>query len=151
MARILVADDDDDMRLVLQIALEQQGHTVTLASNGTDALAVCLAGGIDFAMLDVTMPGLEGPEVVARVRADPEHQGLPILLVSANSLYEDINRGLDAGADDYITKPFQTFELHRRVERMVWLSQDIAEAQEERGKLRNKAKATLARLSPRRP
>ncbi len=148
MASILVADDDDDMRLVLQIALELQGHTVTEASNGTDALEVCLHGGVDVALLDVTMPGLEGPEVVARVRADPERRGLPILLVSANSRYEDIDRGLAAGADDYITKPFQSFELHRRVERMVWLGQDLGAA-EERTKLRDRAKAALARIDPR--
>ena len=147
MARILVADDDDDMRLVLQIALEQQGHVVTQVDNGTDALEVCLTGDIEVAMLDVTMPGLEGPEVVARVRADEDRKGLPILLLSANSTIEDIDRGLEAGADDYLTKPWQTFELQRRIERMVWLAQpELVEAAEERVQIRSRARAALDRL-----
>jgi DNA-binding response OmpR family regulator len=147
VARILVADDDDDMRLVLQIALEQQGHVVTQVDNGTDALEVCLSGDIEVAMLDVTMPGLEGPEVVARVRADPDRKGLPILLLSANSTIEDIDRGLEAGADDYLTKPWQTFELQRRIERMVWLAQpELVEIADERVQIRSRARAALDRL-----
>ena len=148
VASILVADDNDDMRMVIQIALENQGHTVTEARDGTEALEVCLHGGVDVALLDVTMPGLEGPEVVAQVRRHPTRHDLPILLISANSTYADIERGLAAGADDYITKPFQTFELHRRVDRMVWLGQDV-EAPEERGRLRNKAVSALARMRQR--
>ncbi|MEO9325029.1 response regulator [Nocardioides sp. C4-1] len=147
MARILVADDDPDMQLVLQVALESEGHTVALASNGTAALEICLHGEIDLALLDVTMPGLKGHEVVSRVRADAQRQGLPILLVSANSLLEDVDLGLAAGADDYLTKPFNTFELKRRVERMVWLTQDL-EKPDDRGRIRRTAQETLARLMP---
>ena len=145
MAAVLVADDDDDMRLILRIALESQGHRVTPVTNGDDALEACLTGRFDLALLDVTMPGLEGPEVVSRVRQDPVCHGLPILLVSGNALFDDIERGLAAGADDYVTKPFQTFELQRRVERMVWIGKDL-EAPEERHRVRAAALAAVARL-----
>ena len=147
MARILVADDDPDMQLVIQIALESEGHTVALAGDGTVALEIALHGSVQLALLDVTMPGLKGWEVVAAVRADPEHANLPILLVSANSLLDDIDLGLKAGADDYLTKPFTTFELKRRVERMVWMSQAI-EAPEERSRIRRSASETLAKVMP---
>ena len=147
MARILCADDDADMQLVIQIALESEGHTVALASDGTAALEICLHGGVELALLDVTMPGLKGHEVVSAVRADSRRTSLPILLVSANSLLDDIDLGLRAGADDYLTKPFTTFELKRRVERMVWLSQSI-EKPDERGRIRRAASETLSRLMP---
>ncbi len=145
MAKFLVADDDEDMRLVLQVNLEQLGHTVVQAGDGDSALDWCLHSDVDVALLDVTMPGLEGPEVVAAVRRDPDRQHLPILLISANSTTDDIDRGLRAGADDYITKPFQTFELHRRIERMVWLAQDVV-GPVERQDSRRTILETLARL-----
>jgi DNA-binding response OmpR family regulator len=148
MATILVADDNEDMQLVLQLAVERMGHAVILAGDGTAALSVCLNGHVDVALLDVTMPGLEGPEVVAKVRRHPERHRLPILLVSAMSGYDDIDRGLRAGADDYITKPFNTFELTRRVERMVWLSEQLDEP-DERGRMRKGAMAALSKLIPR--
>ncbi|WP_139981747.1 response regulator [Nocardioides litoris] len=149
MATILVADDNEDMQLVIQLAVEKMGHSVVLANDGTTALSVCLNGGVDVALLDVTMPGLEGPEVVAEVRRHPERRSLPILLISAMSGFDDIERGLRAGADDYITKPFQTFELHRRVERMVWLGEQL-EAPDERGAMRRNAMSALSKLLPRR-
>ena len=68
MAKFLVADDDEDMRLVLQVNLEQLGHTVVQAGDGDSALDWCLHGDVDVALLDVTMPGLEGPQVVAGYR-----------------------------------------------------------------------------------
>ena len=145
MATILVADDNEDMQLVIQLAVEKMGHSVVLAGDGTTALSVCLNGGVDVALLDVTMPGLEGPEVVAQVRKHPERGKLPILLISAMSGYDDIDRGLEAGADDYLTKPFQTFELTRRVERMVWLGEQLGEP-EERRTMRSGARAALGRL-----
>ena len=106
MARILVAEDDEDLRMLVDLVLTRAGHLVHTVGDGAAALEACLAGGVDLAVLDVMMPCMTGLEVTERVRADPSVSGTRILLLSALSTHEDRHRGRDVGADDYMTKPF---------------------------------------------
>ena len=110
--RVLVADDDPSMRLLLRRTLELAKCQVALAGNGDAALAAFQSAPFDLVILDVMMPGLDGMEVCRRVRAQ---SAVPIVLLTALDSEEDTIRGLDAGADDYLAKPFAVGELLARV------------------------------------
>ena len=110
---ILVAEDEPAMGDLLVQGLEEQNHTVTLASDGEEALAAITAGAFDAIVLDVMMPRLDGFEVARRVRA--RNNPTPILMLTARDASEDIVTGLDAGADDYLVKPFALSVLLARL------------------------------------
>ncbi|MGN0845779.1 MAG: response regulator transcription factor [Kiritimatiellia bacterium] len=113
MAEILFAEDDADVRKWVAIALETEGHAVRTAPDGAAALAAYAAHRPDLLMLDVMMPRRDGLSVCAEIRrADP---ALPILMLSARNTEKDKVRGLGAGADDYLTKPFGLEELFARI------------------------------------
>lgn len=111
--KILVVDDDDTNRLLVGKALDYEGYQVQQAENGHEALKVMNEWGPHLILLDVNMPGLNGLETLAKLRVRDEY--VSVVFVSANSRSEDIIRGLDAGADDYIVKPFDVLELLARV------------------------------------
>jgi two-component system, OmpR family, response regulator MprA len=110
--RILVADDDPQIRDFLKRGLAYEGYTVDMAEDGQQTLDLALANPPDLAILDVMMPGLDGLEVARRLRAGSE---VPILLLTARGATTDKVAGLDAGADDYLVKPFALDELLARV------------------------------------
>ena len=110
--RILVADDDPEIRSLLKRALAYEGYSVDLAEDGAQALALALASPPDLVILDVVMPGLDGMEVARRLRAGGD---VPVLMLTARSGTGDKVAGLDAGADDYLAKPFVLDELLARV------------------------------------
>jgi len=110
--RILVADDDPEIRSLLKRALAYEGYSVDLAEDGSQALALALAAPPDLVILDLVMPGLDGMEVARRLRAGGD---VPILMLTARSGTGDKVAGLDAGADDYLAKPFVLDELLARV------------------------------------
>ncbi len=110
---ILVVEDEDSMGDLLKQGLEEQNHTVTLARDGAEALAVVASGPFDAIVLDVMMPRLSGLEVARRLRADRNHT--PILMLTARDASDDIVKGLDAGADDYLVKPFSLKVLLARL------------------------------------
>ena len=118
-ALILVVDDQPDNIEVLQMRLESRGYHVATAVNGSEALARIAEVQPDLVLLDVMMPGLDGLEVCRRVRADPSLPYMPIVMVTARSDRADIVAGLDAGADDYLTKPVDQTELMARVRSML--------------------------------
>lgn len=101
---ILVAEDEVTMAGLLQQGLEEQNHRVTLARDGREALSAAETCEFDAAVLDVMMPGLSGVEVTRKLRASGSQ--LPILMLTARDAANDIVQGLDAGADDYLVKPF---------------------------------------------
>src|SRR5258708_35088801 len=101
---ILVVDDEQAMGEVIRQGLEGDTHTVTLACDGDDALAATATGEFDAVVLDVMMPGIDGFAVARRIR--DAHSQIPILMLTARDTPRDIVRGLDAGADDYLIKPF---------------------------------------------
>jgi PAS domain S-box-containing protein len=114
-ARVLVADDNADMREYLARLLRTAGYHVTLVTDGQDALAAVRAGLPDLVISDVMMPGLDGLGLVAALRADARTAGVPVLLLSARAGQEASVEGLRAGADDYLVKPFSAVELLARV------------------------------------
>jgi signal transduction histidine kinase/DNA-binding response OmpR family regulator len=114
LARVLVADDNADMRDYVGRLLSER-YVVEAVANGEAALAAALAHPPDLVVSDVMMPGLDGFGLVAALRADPRTQGIPIILLSARAGGPDTVGGLDAGADDYLVKPFSAQELLARV------------------------------------
>jgi DNA-binding response OmpR family regulator len=111
--RVLVAEDKPRMARFLQRALESEGYAVELAFDGEQALSMGLSGGLDLMVLDVMLPRRDGFDVIRNLRA--AKQMLPTIMVTARDAMSDIVRGLDLGADDYLTKPFALDVLLARV------------------------------------
>ena len=112
MANILVCDDDKDIVGAIEVYLQEDGHFIYKAYNGADALAILEKEDIQLVILDIMMPVMNGIEVAEKIR---ETSTLPIIFLSAKSEENDKVTGLNAGADDYITKPFSPAELTARV------------------------------------
>jgi DNA-binding response OmpR family regulator len=112
-ARILVVDDDDDIRGLLRTLLERAGHEVVDASDGREGLRELFAGSPDLVILDVSMPGLDGWATLERIR---EVSDVPVLMLTARDAELERVRGLKGGADDYVVKPFGRQELVARVD-----------------------------------
>jgi DNA-binding response OmpR family regulator len=111
--RVLIAEDKPRMAALLQRALQREGYFVSLAYDGEQALSMGMAGGLDILILDVMLPGRDGFEVIRNLRA--AKQRIPTIMVTARDTMSDIVRGLDVGADDYLTKPFALDVLLARV------------------------------------
>jgi two-component system response regulator MprA len=111
--QILVVEDEARLRELLRGGLSEEGHNVIAAENGNDALEVARAGQFDAILLDVMLPGIDGFEIARRLRSDGNET--PILMLTARDTEQDIIRGLDYGADDYLTKPFSFSELLARL------------------------------------
>jgi DNA-binding response OmpR family regulator len=114
-ARVLVVDDDERVRTVVSWQLESDGFAVTHARDGADALDRIAAERPDLVVLDLSMPGVGGLDVLARVRRDEPGPPLPVIVLSGRSGETDRIVGLDLGADDYLVKPFSPGELAARV------------------------------------
>jgi DNA-binding response OmpR family regulator len=114
--RVLLAEDDDDLRLTTRLVLERQGFTVEAVADGLAAEAALTTGDFDVALLDVMMPGRDGISLTRRIR---EAGDLPVVLLTARDLPSDQVTGLDAGADDYVTKPFDGDVLAARLRGVV--------------------------------
>ncbi|MGK5741266.1 SpoIIE family protein phosphatase [Micromonospora sp. URMC 103] len=121
-AKILIADDNSDMREYLTRLLRSAGHRVEAVVDGQAALEAARSDAIDLIVSDVMMPRLDGLQLVAALRADPRTAGTPVLLLSARAGQEASIEGLDAGADDYLVKPFSAAELLARVRANVELA-----------------------------
>ena len=121
---ILAVDDIPDNLLLVQLALEQEGHHVVLAHNGETALKQIKKSPPSLILLDVMMPGMDGYEVTRRIRQDRNIPFIPILLVTARE-ESSLVEGLDAGADEFVRKPFQIDELQARVRSMLRLKETI--------------------------
>jgi|ERR1700683_2246748 two-component system OmpR family response regulator len=110
---VLVVEDDAEMAELLVRGLREEAHEVDLARDGRAALALSSDGDFDVILLDVMLPGMNGLEVARQLRMRREQ--VPVLMLTARDALHDIVRGLDAGADDYMTKPFSFVELLARV------------------------------------
>ena len=121
---ILAVDDIPDNLLLIQLALEQEGHQVVLANSGETALKQIKKAPPSLILLDVMMPGMDGYEVTRRIRQDKNIPFIPILLVTARE-ESSLVEGLDAGADEFVRKPFQIDELQARVRSMLRLKETI--------------------------
>ena len=123
--RILVVDDDPDILQFVRLNLELDGFDVDLAGGGREALEMAAAAQPDLMLLDVMMPEIDGLTVLRRLRTDPATANIPVIILTARSLAEDRVKGLDLGADDYITKPFDLEELIARVRTVLRRSQQM--------------------------
>jgi DNA-binding response OmpR family regulator len=117
--RVLVADDDEDILALVSFRLERSGYDVIKASNGEDALRLALEEAPALAVLDVMMPKLDGYEVTRRIRANEATRLLPVILLTARAQESDVARGFEAGASDYVKKPFSPQELRARVDAVL--------------------------------
>lgn len=119
LPRVLVADDDNDILLLVTTRLRRDGFEVTAARDGDEALALARAERPRVAVLDIGMPGLDGLEVLAAIRADEQLRDVRVLLLTAKAQESDVRRGYAAGADAYVRKPFSPSELSMRVRKLI--------------------------------
>jgi CheY-like chemotaxis protein len=116
---VLVADDEEDILTLVSTIVERAGHEVVSVRDGAQALAAIRERRPDLVVLDISMPEVDGLEVLRRVRADGETRELPVLLLSARAQEADVRRGFDTGASAYVKKPFSPSDLARRVDELL--------------------------------
>jgi DNA-binding response OmpR family regulator len=116
MARILVVDDSEDVRLALMTLLEDIGHQVFEAEDGSEVTAMVLSGSPDLVLLDVAMPRVDGFEALKRLKGDDATSDVPVIMVTAKGRPEDLAMARNLGARDYINKPWAEGEVEMRVD-----------------------------------
>ncbi|MCU0519423.1 MAG: response regulator [Anaerolineae bacterium] len=119
MAKILIAEDERDIRDLITFTLQFAGHEVVSARNGAEAVDQALAALPDLILLDVRMPTMTGYEACEALKAQPETKDIPVIFLSAKGQDVEIRQGLEAGAADYILKPFAPDELAAQVQRVL--------------------------------
>lgn len=120
MAKILIAEDERDIRELVVFTLELLGgHTVIQAENGEQALEMARREQPDVIMLDLRMPRMGGLEACRRLKASPELAHIPVIILSARGLDDEVQAGLDAGASLYMVKPFDTGQLVTDVDQFL--------------------------------
>jgi two-component system, cell cycle response regulator len=113
--KVLIIDDDQDSLAVAGIRLKKDGYSICTALDGHSGLIAAMDQQPDLILLDVQMPGMDGFDVIKRLKSDARLQGIPVIFLSAENDTREKVRGLDLGAVDYVTKPFDVFELRARV------------------------------------
>jgi signal transduction histidine kinase len=148
---ILVVDDNRMNRLKLSIGLEQQGHTVGLAEDGQQALEMLGAGSYDVVLLDIIMPGMDGFQVLERIKGDSRLRDIPVIVISALDEIDSAVRCIEMGAEDYLPKPFNPVLLRARLSNSLQKKKlrDLEKAylQQEMMLRQSEKLATLGRLS----
>ncbi len=119
MAKILAVDDSASMRQMVSFTLKQQGHQVTDAVDGQDALAKAKSGSFDLVITDVNMPKMDGITLVRELRALPAFKGVPILLLTTESAVEKKQEGKKAGATGWLVKPFDPDQLLSTIKKVL--------------------------------
>ena len=112
---MLVVDDDPVILKLLEVNFEMEGFTVVRASDGVEGLEQARAALPDIVVLDVMMPRMTGHEVARALREDPKTAAIPIIFVTARAQSSDVERGMELGVEDYVTKPFDPLDLIARV------------------------------------
>jgi len=116
---VLVVDDDPVILRLLEVNFEMEGFSVCTATDGVEGLEVAKAEQPDVVVSDVMMPRMNGLELVKGLKDDPATASIPVILLSAKAQATDVRAGLDAGADDYVTKPFEPLDLVDRVNKLI--------------------------------
>ncbi len=119
MAKILVAEDERDIRDLIGFTLRFAGHEVVTATNGEEAVQAALQEIPDLILMDVRMPRMTGYEACQKMKAEPSIQHIPVVFLSAKGQESEIRSGLEAGADEYLLKPFAPDELVQRVRELL--------------------------------
>lgn len=112
---IVIIDDEVEMTQLLKIELETEGYQVCMAHDGQDGLRLIGQEHPDLVLLDVMMPQMDGYEVLKALKTDSRTKDIPVMMLTAKGLTEDVQKGLDLGADDYIAKPFHSGLLIKRI------------------------------------
>ena len=148
---ILVVDDNRMNRMKLSFSLEQQGHSVELAEDGTQALDLLSQRSFDLVLLDIIMPGIDGYEVLERIKGNPDLRDIPVIVISALDEIDSAVRCIEMGAEDYLPKPFNPVLLRARLNASLQKKKlrDLEKAylQQEVMLRQNEKLATLGRLS----
>jgi DNA-binding response OmpR family regulator len=118
-AKVLIADDEPNIVISLEFMMKREGFAVLVARDGREALETIRREHPHLVLLDATMPGMSGFDVCEAVRADPEVRATRIVMLTAKGRETDMARGVGAGADAYVTKPFSTRELMQKVKDML--------------------------------
>jgi DNA-binding response OmpR family regulator len=116
---VLVVEDDPVILRLLEVNFELEGFGVLLAHDGAEGIAAAREHKPDLIVSDIMMPHTSGLELVQTLKSDPETKGIPIILLSAKAQTADLKVGLDAGADGYVTKPFEPLDLVERVNELL--------------------------------
>ena len=116
---VLVVEDDPVILRLLEVNFELEGFTVLLAHDGAEGIEVARTQHPDVVISDIMMPHTSGLELVTVLKADPDTKAIPIILLSAKAQTGDLKVGMDAGADDYVTKPFEPLDLVGRVNELL--------------------------------
>lgn len=119
MAKVLVVDDEPNIVLSLEFLMEQAGFEVVTAEDGEQALARVKDGQPDLLLLDISLPGISGFDVLERLRSEEATAQLPIIMLTAHGRDVEREKGMALGADDYITKPFSTQSLVEKVKTLL--------------------------------
>ena len=118
-ATVLIVDDDPVIQRLLKVNFEMEGYEVIVGVDGIDGLEKARTLRPDIVVLDIMMPRMSGLDVAKALKADPDTASIPVLLLSAKAQEADLRAGDDSGADDYLTKPFDPFQLLQRVEQLL--------------------------------
>lgn len=116
---ILVVDDEPDIVKLLEISLKLSNYDVLKAYSGPEALELLKGRKPDLILLDIMMPEMNGYDMCLKIKADPKLKGIPVVMLTAKGQKGDAERGIEAGADDYIIKPFDPYELGEQVTRLL--------------------------------
>jgi DNA-binding response OmpR family regulator len=120
--KVLVVDDEPDVLLLCRVNMEFAGHQVLEASDAIIGMEMALAQSPDLIVLDIMLPGKDGVEMLRDLRADPRTFNIPVILLTAKTQHDDVMGGYDAGADDYMTKPFSPAVLMNSIEQVLRMS-----------------------------
>jgi len=117
--KIVLAEDEPQIARLIEFKLKKEGYEVTWKENGEEALEAIKAEKPDLVLLDVMMPVMGGYEVLRRLKEDENLKSIPVVMLTARAQERDVVKGIDLGAEDYITKPFHPAELLARVKRIL--------------------------------
>ncbi len=148
--RVLVADDETTTRLVVKAVIQKLGHECLVAADGSLAWTLLQETHVDVLITDWMMPGIDGPELCRRIRAEPDGSYTYIIMATVLAERNDVLAGMQAGADDYLTKPLDPFDVQTRLvaaERVSNLHRQLADARAEQDRL-NRELADQARTDP---
>jgi CheY-like chemotaxis protein len=118
-SRVLIADDNEQNRELLDAYLADEGYEILMANDGQETLEVVAAQQPDLILLDIMMPRMSGYEVCEKLKADPETQSIPVLMVTALNETNDMEKAVQSGCDDFLTKPVNQLELKTRVRSLL--------------------------------
>jgi|SRR4051812_33003807 DNA-binding response OmpR family regulator len=150
-ATVLVVDDDPVILKLLEVNFEMEGFEVVRAADGAEGLERARAVLPDIVILDVMMPRMTGYEVAKALREDEDTAHIPIIFVTARAQSQDVERGMELGVDDYVTKPFDPLDLIARVNTLLARSRAAAEANGERAPQPSAGEPTDSPAAPRSP